>query len=283
MENNSNHTITNPMYNPRTDPPLVVDPAPPIEPSNKKGCLKPFLLAVGFFILIGIIYLGISSIFTRIPQIFSYSFIFIGVILFLIGKLLLRKKALFYKALLNGDIELSSPKYIDYLLWGGQIAGILGIMMSKYVLTVFKNDLVYGIIFGVFILGFIFIRIMSLRFQTDDRIIIGDNSIMVDTWSLKKRNIINLKKESISKIVYLKKINSRKYSTLFRIEYSICIEYTEGIELKRFTIDNDDFNLDRNFLIEALKEKNYLVHLETERDDFNIERGEKSLKEGHAD
>ena len=202
---------------------------------------------------------GFETIANYIPVPVSVGCFSFGLVSYITGSILLRKKYVYHRDSTN-QIRLDTPSFSDYSYITGVICMVIGVVTFQPIMSGLSEAwLLFSILAlaAVFKLVFMFIR---LKHAVHDKIVVNSNWIQLDDPLSSKSNTYN--RESINKIVYLKTFESGRFgysSAKYSMTLALHILEKEGGDVVEVGVEPENMNLKMNYVIDALKEMNYEI------------------------
>ena len=222
--------------------------------SRRYGCLMLLLLAAPIVLLIGYLFRLLSlELVTYIPDSIHGMIMLLGVILLLFSYF---RKAV-VKIAGDGSVHISSP------LWSDVAKGLGMIFLFFEMMVLFANVIgddwianIYGSTIVFLFLLTIAVAVWKLRTDTDDKIVIGDNEVVVDLPL--KRSQLKLERNQIIEI------RTHHRWTKFGKDKYITFKYAvsrgpESAAAEHTLEPSDHLNVRRSIIVKVLQAKGYTV------------------------
>jgi hypothetical protein len=237
----------------------------------KNGKIK---IVIGVLAIIGIIGLvillfqgllkGFSFLASLIPVYISGSFIVLGILSIVVGKLFLRKKNV-YKKIAPKHVLLETPLYADVIYIAGILLVGLGLLTFSPGYSYLKGEKFYLGFIILIVLVMMIVMILRLIFSLNDKIEITSQFIHYDDPNTKSK--LTIEQSQIVEILHLKTFGFGRYGySESSYSFELFIKYNNlNNEQVVLELQPQEMNLNLDLLLDSLKECSYPVLLRSKK------------------
>ena len=231
-------------------------------------------IVIGVLAIIGIIGLvilvfqgllkGFSFLSSLIPVYVSVSFIVLGILSIVAGKLFLRKKNV-YKKIAPNNVVLETPLYADLIYIAGVLLIGLGLLTFSPGFSYLKGDKFFLGFMILLILVMMVVMVLRLMFSLNDKIEITSQSIHYDDPNTKSK--LTIEQSQIVEILHLKTFSFSRYGySESSYSFELFIKYNNlNNEQVVLELKPQEMNLNLDLLLDSLVECSYPILLRSKK------------------